>query len=218
MDKTEELETEKERIGLFGGTFNPIHYGHLAMVGAARSALGLDGVWLVPAGQPPHRDDPDLAPAQKRLAWCRRVAAGIPGLDVWDGEIRRSTPAYTWDTLTRLRGQLPEAELFWIVGWDAFVQLPTWHRWEELLGLAHFVVVGRGGETMQAPAWLEGVGRWTPANSVVGRSGAVFPVSMHRVDISATGIRQAVREGRSLIGRLPAEIMVEVQATFVGRL
>lgn len=207
----------RPRLGLLGGTFNPLHHGHLAMAGAARTALGLDGLWLIPAGNPAHRDDPDLATAATRLAWCRRVAAGIPGLDVWDGEIRRATPAWTFETLSDLRGRLPEVELFWVVGWDAFVQLPSWHRWRELFDLTHFAVIARDGSSLRAPEWLAELGRWAPTKDEP-RCGGVFPVEMPRLDVSATAVRQAAQTGRSLEGWVPGEISSEVQTVFLGRL
>ncbi len=128
-------------IGVFGGTFAPIHHGHIRLALELRERLGLARVLIVPSAQPPHRAAPEVPP-QRRLEWARLALAGEPGLVVDDREVRRTGPSYTYDTLSALRGELGAATpLVLLLGDDAANQLHTWHRWRELFDLAHLVFV-----------------------------------------------------------------------------
>ena len=139
-------------MGVLGGTFDPIHEGHVAAALAAQQALGLDEVTLVPSRQPPHRPEQPYAAAADRLAMATLVAREHAGWTVSDTEIRRDGPSYTFDTLTAFgkRGQTP-FQIFFITGADAFAEIASWWRYPALLDLAHFVVVARpGGMTLEA--------------------------------------------------------------------
>lgn len=130
-------------LGLFGGTFDPVHLGHLRLAEEAREALGLASVRWIPAGQPPHRGAPRLSGAH-RLAMVRLAVAGNPAFQVDGAEVESPGPSYTVTTLERLRRELgPEQPLVLLLGADAFAGLPGWHRWQALLGLAHLVVLHR---------------------------------------------------------------------------
>jgi nicotinate-nucleotide adenylyltransferase len=131
-------------IGVFGGTFDPIHYGHLRSAFEMLQALNLDEVRFIPCGDPPHRGV-TFASANMRLELVRRAIAGQDGFTVDDRELRRGGPSYTIDTLAGLREEFPERPLGLIVGMDAFLGLPGWHRWEEILAMAHIVVAHRPG-------------------------------------------------------------------------
>ena len=135
-------------IGIFGGTFDPIHFGHLRTAFELLQSLRLAELRFVPAGDPPHRGAP-LADASARLAMVRAATADQPGFVVDDREIRRAGPSYTVTTLHELRAELPARPLCLIIGMDAFLGLPQWHRWREILELAHLVVAHRPG--WQAP-------------------------------------------------------------------
>jgi nicotinate-nucleotide adenylyltransferase len=131
-------------LGIFGGTFDPIHYGHLRTVFEMLEVLNFDEVTLVPSGDPPHRGK-TFADAEQRLEMVRVAVQGQPGFSVDDCELRRDGPSYTIDTLSTIREERPDVAVGLIVGMDAFLGLTSWHRWSEILDLAHLVVAHRPG-------------------------------------------------------------------------
>ena len=131
-------------IGIFGGTFDPIHFGHLRTAFELLQALRLNEIRFMPAGSPPHRDV-TVASAEVRFAMVKAAIAGQPGFVVDDREIRREGPSYSVDTMRTLRADFPDHSLSLIVGMDAFLSLPKWHQWREILQLAHVVVAHRPG-------------------------------------------------------------------------
>ena len=207
-------------LGILGGTFDPIHCGHLELARELGGLLPLSAVRLVPSGNPPHRGAP-VASGADRLAMVELAVAGIPGLEVDAREMRRNGPSYTVVTLEELRKEDRERALALIVGADAFLGLPAWHRWRELFALAHLVVVARPGVTLdlaRAPALLP---EWerrrtgdarsllaTPAGSIV-----VQPVTAH--DVSATAIRRELARGTAGVdavrGLLPSSVLAYIE-------
>ncbi|HKT33876.1 MAG TPA: nicotinate-nucleotide adenylyltransferase [Nitrospira sp.] len=138
-------------VGVLGGTFNPIHAGHLAIAHQAREALGLDRVVLIPTGDPPHKPHQHLAPAKDRYEMVRLAIASDPSLSISDVELRRPGKSYTIDTIRLLQHEYGhEARLFFLIGLDAFVEIPTWRDPETLLTLCSFVVLSRPGLSFQA--------------------------------------------------------------------
>ncbi len=131
-------------IGIFGGTFDPIHYGHLRTAFEVLQALRFEEVRFVPSGDPPHRGE-TVADAGLRLQMVVAATANEPRFFVDDREVRRTGPSYTIDTLAELREEFSSAPLGLIVGMDAFLGLASWHRWDELLDFAHIVVAHRPG-------------------------------------------------------------------------
>jgi nicotinate-nucleotide adenylyltransferase len=131
------------RIGILGGTFNPIHLGHLRSAEEVREALRLDRVLFVPSATPPHKPGGDLAAAAHRLALVRRAIAGHPAFRVSTLEIERRGRSYSVDTLRALRAQLPQARLFFILGMDAFREIATWKDYRAIFALCHLVVTSR---------------------------------------------------------------------------
>ena len=131
-------------IGIFGGTFDPIHYGHLRTAFEVLQALRFGEIWFVPSGDPPHRGE-TFATARVRLEMVRLATQGQPGFAVNDCEIRRTGPSYTVDTLAEIREERADAPLGLIVGMDAFLGLTSWHRWDEILDLAHIIIAHRPG-------------------------------------------------------------------------
>ena len=172
------------RIGILGGTFNPPHLGHLICAQEAHLRLDLDRVLLMPAGQPPHKHVDDDPGAEHRLGLCRQAVLGDPRLEVSDIEVGREGPSYTVDTLVELHSQMPDSELFLIVGSDVAAGLPTWRRPERVLSLATLAVARRRGTKRtsvdQALAGLSG-----------GERAEFF--RMPRIGISSTEIRDRVR-------------------------
>jgi nicotinate-nucleotide adenylyltransferase len=178
------------RIGIVGGTFDPIHLGHTALAEWAAECARLDRVLLVPAGQPPHRGDA-MAPAKDRLEMCRLAAAGHPRLEVSDVELRRAGPSYTVDTIRELARERAGAELYLVLGWDAARELRTWRDPDTVLSLARLVVVSR-------PGFPE------PTADDVRRSGidpaCVILCGVGTPEVEATDIRRLLETGGSLDG------------------
>jgi len=173
----------REKICL-GGSFNPIHNGHLICARAAAEAVGAETIVIFPAGSPPHKPaHPDLAPQQDRLEMCRLAVAGIPGFEVDDRELRRTGPSYTIHTARELRKD-GWSEVSWLIGADMLNTLPSWHEAQTLLREVRFVVMARPGFQF---AWES---LPTPFQSLRDN---VVPVP--QLDISSTDIRNRVRVG-----------------------
>lgn len=201
-------------IGILGGTFDPIHYAHLRLAEEMADALALDQVRLVPASVPPHRATPRVTAAD-RLAMTRLACAGNPRFVVDDRECRRQGPSYTMDTLLELRAELgSERPVCLLMGVDAFLGLPTWSRWESLFGLAHIVIAHRPGFPVDPAGMpptlarqLETRGATTLAQLHAAGAGLVWLQPITALDISATAIRAAIREGRSPRYLLPDSVL-----------
>lgn len=169
------------RLGIFGGTFDPPHIGHLIVAQDAWSVLGLDRILFIPAASPPHKTDRVITPAALRLEMLRAALAGDPRFEVADLELRREGPSYTVDTLRELRARYPAASLFFLLGTDQFRELHTWREPEEIAQLARLVVLSRGGSEAGA--------------------GSEFPhqyLQVTRIDVSATEIRARVAAGKPI--------------------
>lgn len=139
-------------IGILGGTFDPVHLGHLIIAEKAREAVGLDAVIFVPAGRPPHRETPG-APAAERLAMVALAVADNPRFSTCDYETRRDAPSYTLDTVRFLAGRYPPGTRFrLLLGADAFAEIGSWHRVEQLAALVDFLVISRPGAATKPPA------------------------------------------------------------------
>ncbi|KAF0245900.1 MAG: nicotinate-nucleotide [Planctomycetota bacterium] len=183
------MPTRAPRIAIFGGSFNPIHVGHLLVAEEAADRLGLDRVIFVPAGEPPHKKATGLASASARLEMVRRAIAGNPRFGVSDVELKRRGKSFTVDTLRHFHESLPRgARLFLVIGEDAARDLPGWHDPRGILRLARPIVASRAGTATGA---LRSLGRLMPGG---GRPEQV-PV---RVGVSATEIRAKLAAGRSV--------------------
>jgi nicotinate-nucleotide adenylyltransferase len=203
------------RTGILGGTFDPIHVGHVDTALAARAALGLDEVWLMPACVPPHRMAAPRASVYHRLAMVALAVEAHPGLVASDFEATTPGPSYTSATLARLAatGWQPWQILF-ITGADAFVEIATWRDYPDILDRAHFAVVSRPGVPVatlagRLPALasrLVPAGAATEAALAARGSTAVFLVDAPTTDVSSTDIRRRAAAGRSLAGLVPAAV------------
>ncbi len=187
------------RVGVLGGTFDPIHLGHLRAAETAREKLGLDLVAFVPSGEPPHRTNP-LAPALDRFTMACLASAGHPHFEVWDTELRREGPCYTVDTLAALQAERPGDELVLVVGSDTWPEMIGWREPERLFALAEIAVVVRPGQP--------------PPSAVTPFPGArgVACVEGPSLPISATSIREHVRRGESVRYLVPGPV-----AEFIAR-
>ena len=200
-------------IGIFGGTFDPIHFGHLRLAEEMAEGIGLSQVVFIPAGQPPHRGAPRTA-ATHRLEMVRRAVAGNPRFAVDAREVQSPRPSYTVDTLTALRAELGEEQPLWLLlGSDAFLELPTWHEWQQLFELAHIAVAARpGAQLMQSDAMPDvlknEVSQWQgAAGSDTGPAGSVLLRAMTPLDISATAIRDILARHGSARYLLPDAVL-----------
>ncbi len=203
-------------IGIFGGTFTPIHNGHIRLAIELRERLGLSRIHIVPSAHPPHRAAPEVPPA-RRLQWARLAAAGEPGLVVDDREIQRNGPSYTYDTLASLRAEAgPAAPLVLLLGDDAANGLHGWHRWRELFDLAHLVFVERPYEPLTPAPELATVLRGRRAASAQAllqqAAGLWLSASIPPLAISSTRIRQLLAAGRSIRGLVPEAVFQTLTA------
>ena len=189
-------------VGILGGTFDPVHFGHLRPAVEVREALGLEHVRLIPARVSPLRDEPAAA-GRDRLAMLQAAIGDAPHLVADDRELGREGPSYTADTLAALAGDLPDARLCLIVGADAFAAFERWHRWRSLLERAHVVVTRRPGSAVEIPPALRPALTDDPAELSAQPAGRVHVRDVTQLDISATGIRRAAAAGRDLRYLMP---------------
>jgi nicotinate-nucleotide adenylyltransferase len=207
-------------IGILGGTFDPIHYGHLRLAQEVADKLRLSGVRFMPSGTPPHRSSPGALPAD-RLEMVRLGVAGNPLFSVDDRETLRTGPGYTVDTLTALRAEFgPAQSLVLLLGADAFLELATWSRWHQLFTLAHIAVAYRPGfpvdtwqSRMPQPLAAEYNARLMrqPLGVHMAPAGGIVVVPIAALDISATLIRDAMRAGANPRYLLPDQIIQYIQ-------
>jgi nicotinate-nucleotide adenylyltransferase len=201
-------------IGVFGGTFDPVHFGHLRLGVDAIDKLELGKVRIVPAGVPPHRAAP-FAPAAARLRMAALAIAGEPRFVLDGAEANSTEPSFTVDTLMRLRDELGAAQpLCLLLGSDAFAGLATWSRWRQLFELAHIGVAARAGEgsgqsALAAPLAGEYAARHRDSASCLAAApaGCIVRFSMSALDISASGIRDLLAQGRSPRYLLPDAVL-----------
>jgi nicotinate-nucleotide adenylyltransferase len=203
-------------IGLFGGTFDPLHYGHLRTAFELWQVLRLAEVRFMPTGSPPHREEP-LAPAQLRLDMVRAAVADQPAFVVDDREVRRAGVSYSVDTLTELRAENPKRSLCLILGMDAFLGLPNWHRWRDLLDLAHVVVAHRPGWRAPTMGPLgevmvdRGTGSVRDLHEQLG--GRIYVHAVTQLEISSTDLRQLIAAGRDPRYIVPEEVRRIIRET-----
>jgi nicotinate-nucleotide adenylyltransferase len=190
-------------LGLLGGTFDPVHHGHLAAADAAQQSLNLDTVMLIPSHVPPHRQDPVGATSEDRYEMAALAAAERPGWSASRIEVDRNGPSYTYDTLVQLGETLSVgSQFFFILGADAFAEITTWSRYPAVLDLAHFVVVSRPGIT------LDSLRERVPSAFGLRPSAKtrVILVEATTPDISSTDIRRRVRAGQNLSHLVPDSV------------
>jgi nicotinate-nucleotide adenylyltransferase len=204
-------------IGILGGTFDPIHHGHLRIAQEALEQCNLAQVRFIPSGTPPHRATP-LAAAKSRWEMVRLALNSHSDFLVDVREVFRTDPCYTVDTLAGLRAELgPQQPLCFILGGDAFLQLHTWHEWKRLFELAHIVVLQRAGEKplgnsmLKADAALqtEYQARLAPGAGALHESpnGAIFVADMPALEISSTDIRRRCADGKSIRYLVPDAVV-----------
>jgi nicotinate-nucleotide adenylyltransferase len=173
-----------KKLGIFGGTFDPIHHGHLILAREAKETLELDTVIFIPATVSPHKQNQRLASSEIRLEMLRRAIGGESGFEIDTMELNRPPPSYAVDTMEALRQRYPMAEFFFLIGDDHVTRLPTWHRFEQLAQIVQFIVLDRFGTDTAHP----------------------YPVIQRHIDISSTIIRNRVAAGRSIRYLVPPPV------------
>ena len=220
MSEASRSDPAQAPLAILGGTFDPIHNGHLLLAEDVASGLHLPMIRLIPAGDPPHRQPPG-AGALDRAEMVRLAIADHPRLELDTREVDRAGRSYTFDTLLSLRNDWPRRNLALILGADAFVGLPTWHRWQELLDLAHFIVVARPGIVLQdalsgpmRALWNE---RYRDDAAVLRtqRAGAIVTQRITPHPIAARAIREQLARGRAgaraVSGLLPPAVLAYIR-------
>ena len=211
--------SERVRIGLLGGTLDPIHLGHVETATAVRRALSLNRVYVLPSHVPPHRSQLPVASGYHRFAMTALAINGMEGLAASDVELRTPGRSYTADTLTRFhqRSGLDAAQIFFITGADAFAEIETWYRYPEVLDLAQFIVVSRPGFSSEGlrerlPGLSSRMVSVTPSGARTatlrdrGLSPGIFLLDVMTPDVSSTGIRNRLLAGESITGLVPAAV------------
>jgi nicotinate-nucleotide adenylyltransferase len=197
-------------MAYFGGTFDPVHYGHLRCADEARQKLGLKNLYLLPAGTPPHRDAPQ-ATVKQRLDMLELARKEFPQLLIDDRETRRSGPSYMVDTLGELRSEFPHRPLMLLVGQDVANHLHRWFRWEQLFALAHIVILARPASHT---AYEGDLAKQVQLRTVPdfqqlfkSKAGAVLHLEVEPVDVSATAIKRIIRADKRPASMLPAAVL-----------
>jgi nicotinate-nucleotide adenylyltransferase len=203
----------RRRIGILGGSFNPVHNAHLRLAVEAVEQAGLDRLDLVPAAKPPHKEDSDLLPFSERCRHLELVLRDRPLFRLNTLEGRRKGPSYTVDTLLEYREHDPDAEIHFILGADEFLHLPNWHRWERIPDLAHLMVASRGKESHGSirtfvTDWLPRARsvRQDPPSWELANGGSLQVIDMPRLDISSTMIRDRLGRNKSLAWLVPEAV------------
>ncbi|BFU95811.1 MAG: putative nicotinate-nucleotide adenylyltransferase [Nitrospira sp.] len=217
--RPEASSLQRLRLGLLGGTFNPVHFGHLTMARQIRRALDFDRILFIPTGDPPHKSGRDLASAEDRYEMVRLAIGSEAGLTISDVEIRRPGKSYTIDTIRLLRQEYgSQTNFFFLIGLDAFLEFPTWREPNALLELCSFVVMNRPGTSFQELTRLNQF-HALPGESLAALDAGTIshvdiPLGNRRIvclhltpsEISASDIRRRVRTGLSVVNLLPPTV------------
>lgn len=202
-------------IGILGGTFDPVHIGHLRVALELYQSLPLDEIRFIPCGQPPHRETPQ-ASANQRLAMLRMAIQDQQGFCIDERELQRQGPSYMVDTLSSLRDEFPDVPLCLIVGLDVFGEFDKWHRWLEIPTLAHIVIVHRPGSDLEDEGQVFEIlqERQVKEPSVLLKqvAGAILLWPVRQLDISSTDIRLLIDKHKSPRYLLPERVYSYIQS------
>lgn len=201
MQQIKKNNDYKNRIGIIGGTFDPIHYGHLIAADWVRDSFSLDKVIFMPAGRPPHKLNKKVLPAEHRYNMTLLATNHHPSFEVSTMEIKREGPSYTIDTINELRKiHLEEdTQLLFITGADAILSLPSWERFEELMSKCSFIAVNRGGYKTEL--------LYKEINSLYKRYGnKIFTIEIPTMGISSTELRERIADNKSIQYLVPYSV------------
>lgn len=216
---------QSRRVGLFGGTFNPIHRGHLQAAGDVLLRADLERIYFVPSAQPPHKTRGKLAPAEDRLTMVRLALADQPRMRVCDVELKRTGPSYSIDSIRAFKAAMPAGgRLFFVVGVDAFLEIDTWKACDQLFDETAFIVMSRPGTGDWTPALRRRIEDYVRSRIAADYSFSVngdrlvhpvkqtvHLVSVTPVDISSSRIRAMIREGRAVDRWVPSAVVDHIQ-------
>ena len=201
-------------IGIFGGTFNPVHWGHVRTASEIKNVLGLEKMLMLPCHIPPHREQPDVS-ADSSLAMLKLAINEFPELEIDERELKRDGPSYSVETLQTLHDDIPDKSFALCVGADAFLQFNTWHRWRDIFDLAHLLVAHRPGWSMNAIIeQLPDELREEMSDRLIQdaaqlkkqNSGSIMALKVTEIDISSSDIRQRVANNESISGLVPVAV------------
>jgi nicotinate-nucleotide adenylyltransferase len=209
-----------KKIGIFGGTFNPVHLGHLRAALEVQRGFGLDAVFLIPSASPPHKEAGDVVAAADRLEMVRRCVSGVPGLRVSDIELKREGPSYTIDTICAFRQIVPQdVWLYLIIGLDAFEEIATWKSYEDLLRLVPLIVISRPGVGDDPQGLDRAITRLLQHGELAGYACApetpcfrhcekqpIFTFNVTAMDIASSRIRGMVKQGEPIDFLVPEAV------------
>jgi len=203
-------ETPLEPLVFFGGTFDPVHFGHLRCAEEVRQKLNLKKLYLLPAGTPVHRQTPQ-ATAGQRLEMLQLAQLDFPGLSIDDRETRRTGPSYMVDTLHELRAEYPQRSLILVIGQDASNQLHTWFKWEQLFDLAHIVILTRPGSRLEYQELVASRIKCHLSSDLQNlrnsTAGTVLNLDVTALEISSSRIKSLLRRGQAPYSMLPESVL-----------
>ncbi len=209
------VRSENRGIGVLGGTFNPIHFGHLRVAEEVRQEFALEKLFLVPSARPPHKGAAEILAAGERLAMVRKARRGNPFLQVSAFECRSAGTSYSITTIKYFRKRFPDAEIYFIIGWDAWSEISTWRAFPDFFRLANFVVISRSGfnfepDDLSSPLFpfaLQGEFCYETKSSYRHASGfRLHFMAVTRLDISSSMVRQEAAAGHSLRYLVPDRV------------
>ncbi len=201
------------RVGICGGTFDPVHYGHLLLAEQCREQCALDEVWFMPTSSPPHKEVNGISTGKQRAEMLELATAGIPEFRVSRMELERTGTTYTVETLQQLRDESADRELFFLIGADSLGDLPTWRNPSRILELATLVAVNRGRGQWLGDGPEKVLAEIEPVRRELGAEAAasIRYVNMPAVDLSATEIRRRIREDRSVRFMIPRAVEMYIR-------
>ncbi len=209
------VRSESRRIGILGGTFNPIHFGHLRVAEEVRQRFALEKLFLVPSARPPHKGETEIVAASERLLMVRKARRGNPFLRASAFECCRGGTSYSVATIKYFKKRFPGAELYFVIGWDAWCEISTWRAFPGFFGLANFIVISRSGfdsgrDDLLAPLFpfaLKGEFCYETKESYRHISGCrLHFMAVTRLDISSSMVREEIAAGRSLRYLVPDRV------------
>lgn len=207
------ISVADQLLGVFGGTFDPLHIGHLRTVLDVQQSLNLSAVHVIPNNVPVHREQPVLE-AQQRYQLLQKVLKDVPGLVADDREIKRKGTSYMVDTLRDLQQEFPQKHLCLIIGTDAYQHFCQWHEWQEILQLAHLVVMQRAGVATMVNKELEHLLSTNADDLLKAKVGRIYAQNVCQLDVSSTVIRQMIQQQQNIQFLVPENIRPDLQTLY----
>lgn len=209
------ISVADQLLGIFGGTFDPLHIGHLRTVIDVQQSLSFSAIHLIPNNVPAHREQPVLD-AQQRYQLLQKVLKNVAGLVADDREIKRQGVSYMVDTLRDLHQQFPQKHLCLIIGTDAYNDFCQWHEWQDIMQLAHLIVMQRAGVAAMVNKELDPQRTKEADDLLNAKAGRVYVQNVSQLDVSSTAIRQMIQQQQSIQFLVPENIRSDLQILYKG--